>query len=103
VKEVQTANSSPQADPPAFQGHPRSLNDAIYDIARVYHQLQLDDWNISMPKQAYSSYEDGRLSLKNIAYRTKSFQEPYETVIYCRYNSELCSFHNFTIYKDEER
>uniref|UniRef100_A0A1I8HTM6 Acid-sensing ion channel 1 n=1 Tax=Macrostomum lignano TaxID=282301 RepID=A0A1I8HTM6_9PLAT len=84
-------------------GHPRGLSDMIFDIPRMYHLLQQADWNVSMPVQAYSSYQDGKLALRALAYRQMLFQQPYETVIYCRYNSELCSFKNFTIYKDESR
>uniref|UniRef100_A0A1I8HIE6 Uncharacterized protein n=1 Tax=Macrostomum lignano TaxID=282301 RepID=A0A1I8HIE6_9PLAT len=75
----------------------------IFDIPLLFYQLKLDNWNVSMPEESFDAYFDGKLGLRSIAYRGVNFQLPHETIIYCRYNSEPCSFENFTVYKDEDR
>uniref|UniRef100_A0A1I8I4W1 Neur_chan_LBD domain-containing protein n=2 Tax=Macrostomum lignano TaxID=282301 RepID=A0A1I8I4W1_9PLAT len=75
----------------------------IYDGPRAYLLLDKENWNVSVPPHPYKYYDDGKLALRALAYRGMQFMLPHEMVLYCRYNSEPCSFKNFTLYKDEDR
>uniref|UniRef100_A0A1I8GHC3 PC4 domain-containing protein n=1 Tax=Macrostomum lignano TaxID=282301 RepID=A0A1I8GHC3_9PLAT len=69
----------------------------------LFSLLNRTDWNASMPKNPVEFYPDGKNSIRAMVYRGHLFAQAYESVIYCRYKNEDCTFENFTEYKDEDR